>query len=102
MVKPPYARITAIDLNTGDHRWMVPHGEGIRQRIIDMGIDDPGPVGSFGRHGPLLTRSLLFVAQLDGSRPVLRSYDKFTGDVLSELELPLPPMGTPMSYMVDG
>ncbi|OFE11853.1 glucose dehydrogenase [Pseudohongiella acticola] len=102
LVKPPYARITAIDLNTGEHRWMVPHGEGIRQRIIDMGIEDPGPVGSFGRHGPLLTRSLLFVAQLDGSRPVLRSYDKATGEVLSELDLPLPPMGTPMSYMADG
>ncbi|HEA61676.1 pyrroloquinoline quinone-dependent dehydrogenase [Pseudohongiella sp.] len=102
LIKPPYARITAIDLNTGEHRWMVPHGEGIRQRIIDLGIDDPGPVGSFGRHGPLLTRSLLFVAQLDGSRPVLRSYDKTSGEVLSELDLPLPPMGTPMSYMVDG
>ena len=102
LIKPPYSRITAIDLNTGEHRWMVPHGEGIRQRIIDLGIEDPGPVGSFGRNGPLLTRSLLFVAQLDGSRPVLRSYDKRTGDVLSELDLPLPPMGTPMSYMVDG
>lgn len=102
LIKPPYARITAIDLNTGEHRWMVPHGEGIRQRIIDMGIEDPGPVGSFGRNGPLLTQSLLFVAQLDGSRPVLRSYDKSSGAVLSELDLPLPPMGTPMSYMVDG
>lgn len=102
LIKPPYARITAIDLNTGEHRWMVPHGEGIRQRLINMGIDDPGPVGSFGRNGPLVTRSLLFVAQLDGSRPLIRSYDKQTGDVLSELDLPLPPMGTPMSYMVDG
>ncbi len=102
LIKPPYARITAIDLNTGEHRWMVPHGEGIRQRIIELGIEDPGPVGSFGRHGPLLTRSLLFVAQLDGSRSVLRSYDKLSGQVLSELDLPLPPMGTPMSYMVDG
>lgn len=102
LIKPPYARITAIDLNTGVHRWMVPHGEGIRQRLINMGIDDPGPVGSFGRNGPLVTRSLLFVAQLDGSRPMIRSYDKQTGDVLSELDLLLPPMGTPMSYMVDG
>lgn len=102
LIKPPYARITAIDLNTGVHRWVVPHGEGIRQRLINMGIDDPGPVGSFGRNGPLVTRSLLFVAQLDGSRPLIRSYEKQTGDVLSELDLPLPPMGTPMSYMVDG
>lgn len=102
LIKPPYARITAIDLNRGEHLWMVPHGEGIRQRLIDMGIEDPGPVGSFGRNGPLLTKSLLFVAQLDGSRPLIRSYDKQTGVVLSELDLPLPPMGTPMSYMVNG
>ena len=47
-------------------------------------------------------RSLLFVAQLNGARPVFRSYNKQTGQVVSELDLPLPPMGTPMSYMVDG
>ncbi|MDO9519761.1 MAG: pyrroloquinoline quinone-dependent dehydrogenase [Pseudohongiella sp.] len=102
LIKPPYARITAINLNSGEHVWMVPHGEGIRQRLINMGIDDPGPVGSFGRNGPLLTKSLLFVAQLDEIRPVMRAYDKQTGEVLSELNLPLPPMGTPMSYMLYG
>lgn len=102
LVKPPYARITAIDMNSGAHVWMVPHGEGIRQRLIAMGIEDPGPVGSFGRNGPLLTKSLLFVAQLDEIRPLIRSYNKQTGEVVSELDLPLPPMGTPMSYMVDG
>ncbi len=102
LIKPPYARITAIDLNTGEHRWMVPHGEGIRQRLINMGIEDPGPVGAFGRNGPLLTRSLLFFGQLDGSRPVFRSFDKQTGAIISELDIPLPPMGTPMTYMVDG
>jgi quinoprotein glucose dehydrogenase len=50
----------------------------------------------------LLTKSLLFVAQFDESRAVIRSYDKDNGQVLSELDLPLPPMGTPMSYMVNG
>ena len=102
LIKPPYARITAIDLNSGEHVWMVPHGEGIRQRLIAMGIKDPGPVGSFGRNGPLLTKSMLYVAQLDETRPVMRAYNKQTGEVLSELDLPLPPMGTPMSYMVNG
>jgi quinoprotein glucose dehydrogenase len=67
-----------------------------------MGINDPGPVGSFGRNGPLLTSSLLFVAQLDGSRALIRSYNKQTGAVISQLNLPLPPMGTPMSYMING
>ncbi len=102
LIKPPYSRITAIDLNTGEHRWMVPHGEGIRQRLLAMGIPDPGPVGAFGRNGPLLTKSLLFFGQLDGSRSVFRSYHKDTGAIVSELEIPLPPMGTPMTYQVNG
>lgn len=102
LIKPPYARITAINLNTGEHEWMVPHGEGIRQRLIGMGIEDPGPVGSPGRHGPLLTAALLFIAQLDETRPVMRSLDKATGAIVSEHDLPLPPGGTPMSYMLDG
>lgn len=102
LTKPPYSRITAIDLNTGDHAWMVPHGEGIRQRIIDMGILDPGPVGSGSRVGPLLTRTLLFVAQQDGNRNLIRALDKASGRTIQEIELPLPPQGTPMTYMVDG
>ena len=102
LVKPPYGRITAIDLNTGEHEWMVPHGEGIRQRIIDMGITDPGPVGSPNRTGPLLTKTLLFVAQTDNGRYLLRAFDKASGEVIAEIALPLPPGGTPMTYSVDG
>lgn len=102
LTKPPYGRITAIDLNTGDHEWMVPHGEGIRQKIIDMGILDPGPVGGPSRTGPLLTKTLLFVAQSDNGRNVLRAFDKANGEIVHEIELPLPPSATPMSYAVAG
>lgn len=102
LTKPPYGRITAIDLNTGDHAWMVPHGEGIRQDIIDQGMLDPGPVGSTHRVGPVLTESLLFFAQIDGDRDLLRAFDKASGAVISEFNLPLAPQGTPMTYMVDG
>ena len=102
LTRPPYGRITAIDLNTGEHLWMVPHGEGIRERIIAAGALDPGPVGSPARTGPLLTRTLLFVGQEDNGRYVLRAFDKQNGEVLHEIDLPLPPGGTPMSYQVDG
>lgn len=102
LTKPPYSRITAIDLNTGDHEWMVPHGEGIRQQIIDMGILDPGPVGSPSRVGPLLTSTLLFVAQQDGDRNLVRALDKATGATVAEIDVLLPPQGTPMTYMVNG
>ena len=102
LTKPPYGRITAINLNTGEHEWMVPHGEGIRQKIIDMGILDPGPVGSASRVGPLLTKTLLFMAQSDGARNLIRAYNKATGEIIHEEELPLPPQGTPMTYSVAG
>lgn len=102
LTKPPYGRITAIDLNSGDHLWMVPHGEGPRQRIIDLGIEDPGPVGSASRTGPVLTRTLLFVAQQDGGRAVLRAFDKASGDIVHEIDLPSVPTATPMTYMADG
>ncbi len=101
LTKPPYGRITAIDLNTGDHEWMIPHGEGPRQQIIDMGILDPGPVGGSSTTGPVLTPTLLFFAQRDNDRNLLRAFDKATGDVIREIELPLPPVGTPMTYMVN-
>lgn len=102
LTKPPYGRITAINLNTGEHEWMVPHGEGVRARIIAEGALDPGPVGSPSRTGPLLTKTLLFVAQEDNGRYVLRAFDKANGAVLHEIELPLPPGGTPMSYSAGG
>lgn len=102
LTKPPYGRITAINLNTGEHEWMVPHGEGIRQQIIDMGILDPGPVGNASRVGPLLTKTLLFMAQRDGDRNLIRAYNKANGDIIHEHELPLPPQGTPMTYSIDG
>jgi len=98
--------VTAYDLNTGELVWMVPHGNGIRQRIIDLGIPDPGPVGGGGFTGPLLTPSLLFFGHSGGrptgEPPVLRAFDKRTGAVLHETELPVTPRGTPMTYMAEG
>ncbi|MEX0619391.1 MAG: pyrroloquinoline quinone-dependent dehydrogenase [Pseudohongiellaceae bacterium] len=103
ITKPPYGRITAIDLNTGEHLWQVPHGDGIRQRLIDMGIPDPGPVGNAGVNGPVLTANLLFVGRrADDGTGALTAYDKATGDVVHETHLPLAPRGTPMTYMSGG
>ncbi len=110
LLKPPYGRITAIDLNTGEHRWMVPHGDGPRQAVIDLGLPDPGPLGVGSSTGPLVTKTLLFIGQ--GGRTnragreegpgVLRAFDKKTGELISTLELPRPPAGTPMTYLAGG
>ncbi len=115
LFKPPYGRITAINLNTGDHAWMIAHGDGDRKRINEVikemsGKDvDVGPVGA-GGGGPLLTKTLLFVGQGAGGRGgragggenTLRAFDKATGKVIAEIPLPAQPSGTPMTYMAGG
>ena len=102
LIKPPYGRVTAIDLNTGDHRWMVPNGEGPRQRIIAAGVADPGPVGNQTFTNIMLTKSLLFIALVDDGKPVLRALNKQDGSLVREIALPAPPSGAPMSYMANG
>jgi len=99
LLKPPYGRITAIDLNTGEHKWAVTHGNGIRNKLIKAGITDPGPTGGWGT-GPLLTPSLLFLAQDDDGKFLLRAFDKTSGATIGQLELPASPSGTPMTYTV--
>jgi quinoprotein glucose dehydrogenase len=111
LFKPPYGRVTAINLNTGEHAWMTPNGDGARNRvneIIGNGID-VGPLGA-GGSGPLLTKTLLFVGQGASGRggagrdgvSVLRAFDKATGKVVGEVALPGVPSGTPMTYLAGG
>ena len=102
LIKPPYARVTAIDMDTGEHLWMTVNGEGPRQKIIDMGLPDPGPLGASWSGGPVLTKSLLLVSQADNARNVLRAFDKRSGRIIAEVDLPARPWGTPMTYMQDG
>lgn len=108
LVKPPYARLTAIDLKSGDIAWQVPLGDGMRQRVIDLGVPDPGPLGGGGYTGPLATSTLLFIGH-SGARdgnPVpsgaLLAFDKATGERVGTIPLPATPSGTPMTYMIAG
>jgi len=106
LTKPPYGRMTAYDLNTGDIEWVAPLGDGVRQRLIDMGVPDPGPLGGGGYTGPLLTETLLFIGQVGneaaGRPSVLWAFDKETGQVVHETVLPAGPTGTPMTYLYEG
>jgi quinoprotein glucose dehydrogenase len=113
LFKPPYGRITAINLNTGEHAWMVPHGDGPRKPISAFVGHDVGPLGG-ATGGPLLTKTLLFVAQGAGGRGgragggpsgggnVIRAFDKSNGHVIATLGLPAGPSGTPMTYLAGG
>ena len=61
LLKPPYSRITAIDMNRGEHVWMMPAGAGTRVRALDAlrGLTLPPLGGDITFSGPLLTRTLL-------------------------------------------
>ena len=101
LTKPPYGRISALNLNTAEYDWIRPNAEGIRQQIIDLGIGDPGPVGVPVVAPLMVTKTLLFQAITDGV-PILRAMDKATGETIAEIELPGIPQGAPMTYMLDG
>ncbi|HEU4388367.1 MAG TPA: pyrroloquinoline quinone-dependent dehydrogenase [Blastocatellia bacterium] len=109
LFKPPYGRITAINLNTGDHTWQIPLGDGPREQISKIAGKDVGPLGA-GGGGPLLTKTLLFVGQgaagrggsQGGGANLLRAFDKATGKLVADIELPGRPSGTPMTYMAGG
>lgn len=106
LLKPPYSRMTAIDMNTGEHVWMKPLGDGDRIRNHPMLRDlDLPPLGGDGRGGPLVTKTLLFSAMSAGGSdggPRLVAFDKATGDELGSVDLPRGAIGTPMTYLADG
>jgi quinoprotein glucose dehydrogenase len=112
ITKPPYGRITAINMNTGNHLWAVPNGEGPRDHPALKGLNLP-ELGQPSRDMPLLTKTLLFLAQGDPlmirtppMRPKfgnkLRAYDKGNGKVLWDLELPAGANGAMMTYLQGG
>ena len=110
LVKPPYGRITAIDMNSGDHLWMVPNGDGPRNHPLLKDLNLP-PLGQAGRAAPLLTKAFLFVGEgsdAGQSMPkfsggnMFRAYDKKTGKVVWETDLGAGTTSPPITYMYKG
>jgi len=110
LVKPPYGRITAINMSTGDHVWMQPVGDtpdAIKNHERLKGVTIP-KTGRGGRLGIMLTKTLLWggergpLVTVNGQQGSwLRSYDKATGEIVSEILLPANTTGVPMTYMVN-
>ncbi|MQA91004.1 MAG: PQQ-binding-like beta-propeller repeat protein [Gemmatimonas sp.] len=105
IVKPPYSRITAIDMSTGDHAWVEPAGDApdeIKDNPALEGIDI-GRTGSPGARPVFLaTASLLFTGEGSGGQPYLHAWDKTTGELIYSVPLPAPVTSNPMSYALDG
>jgi quinoprotein glucose dehydrogenase len=124
--KPPYGRITAIDLNTGVHRWMTPMGDLARSNP-ELQKLNLRTLGRAARGHVLLTKSLLIIGQEGSTQrerrpqreasadpgsveppnfeihdPKLCAYDKATGTAIGEVVLPRNVTGAPMTYMLNG
>jgi len=121
LVKPPYSRVTAYDLNTGTIAWQVPLGDGPRNHPLlrDLNL---GPLGSGVRAAPLVTKTLLFISHYSGGLgrpevlpvgnrplsnlppepPTFRAFDKRTGELVWSYELPTGPSASPMTYSYGG
>ncbi len=111
LVKPPYAVISAINLDRGDIQWQVPYGEtpdAVRNHpaLKGLNIQNTGQPGSVGL---LVTKTLVILgdSQLTTtpSHPrgaMLRAYDKATGKEVGAVLMPAPQSGSPMTYSVEG
>ena len=111
MIKPPWGRITAVNMNTGDIAWQIPHGEApdnIRNHAL-LGGMDIGRTGWPGRVGVLVTSNLvvagesgLYTTETGEEGAMLRAYDKATGAEVGAVYMRAPQSGSPMTYEVNG
>jgi quinoprotein glucose dehydrogenase len=112
LVKPPYSRITAINMDTGEFRWQVPFGAtpaNILNHPALKGLTLP-PMGRPGNNnGTLVTKTLLIAGEKNfGPTPsgqrgaMLRAFDKATGQEVGAVYMPAPQTGSPMTYMLNG
>ena len=91
IVKPPYSRITAIDMNSGDHAWMIPTGE-TPDRIANhpalAGVD-VGNTGTGALVPMVVTKNMLVYSDQAGDgTPMLYAIDKDSGDIMAQMEAP--------------
>jgi quinoprotein glucose dehydrogenase len=111
LLKPPYGRLTAIDLDKGEWVWQIAHGETpdfVRNSPALKGVNVPR-TGQSAAIGVLVTKTLVIAGEGQATtlpnRPrgaMLRAYDKTTGKDVGALFMPAPQSGTPMTYLLNG
>ena len=102
--KPPYSKITAIDMNTGERVFEVPVGEAwdqLKRHPALQGVDLSG-VSARDRAVMMATGSLLLATEGTDGPAVLNAHDKRTGEELGSVALPAPGMYGMMTYMHEG
>ena len=111
LIKPPYGRLSAIDLDKGEIKWQVPHGDtpdNVKNHAALKGLNIP-KTGQPGNVGNIVTKTLVIVGDprvtttATGIRgAMLRAYDKATGAEVGAVYMPAAQGGSPMTYMLDG
>jgi len=120
LMKPPFASLVAIDMDSGEHRWRIPIGRSSAMGPVRR-LNLSGDYGVLARSWALVTKSVMIVVQMgylspphfvpEKKRPIrdlhnldphLWVYDKATGDKLAEIELPSNATGAPITYVAGG
>jgi quinoprotein glucose dehydrogenase len=104
IVKPPYGRITAIDMNTGEHLWWIPNGdtpERIRDHELLRGLDVPN-TGTSSHANVMVTRTLVMYGEGRVGTARFHAVDKVTGERVGTIALPAPTNSVPMTYLHEG
>ena len=111
LLKPPYGRLTAIDLTQGEIAWQIPHGQ-TPDRIVNhplLAELDLPRTGQGASVGSLVTKTLVLAGEAELTtdangerRAMLRAYDKATGEEVGAITLPAPQTGSPMTYFLNG
>jgi quinoprotein glucose dehydrogenase len=111
IVKPPYALISAINLDRGEIQWQTPYGETpdvVRNHPALKGTNLPN-TGQPGSVGLVVTKSLVILGDSQVTTTpahprgaMLRAYDKASGKEVGAVWMPAPQSGSPMTYMADG
>jgi glucose dehydrogenase len=102
--KPPYGRLTAIDMNTGEILWWIPNGdtpERLRTHPLLAGVE-LGNTGQPSHATALVTGSLLMYGEGRDGEPRFHAVDKRTGERLGTIELPATTDTAPMTYLHEG
>ncbi len=104
--KPPYSKITAIDMNTGEHLWWIPVGD-TPQRYLDhpmlQGVELPESTGTGRQAAQMVTPNLLIhTGNATDGTPMLYAVDKATGERLASIALPVNVRYGMMSYRHNG
>ena len=113
LTKPPYGRISAINLDRGDILWQIAHGEtpdNVRNHAKLKGLTIPRTgQPCVGLAGLVVTKTLVIggecsvTATATGARgAMMRAYDKASGKEMGAVFMPAQQSGSPMTYMVDG